>query len=80
MSGWVIGMMLGVSIFLGSIAVVTLIWAIKKGQFDDSEHFLNAVKFDGIDDLNDAYEKEQKVKELKEKKKEELRKKACRPE
>jgi len=80
MSGWVIGMMLGVSIFLGSIAVVTLIWAIKKGQFDDSEHFLNAVKFDGIDELNDAYEKEQKVKELKKKKKEELRKKACRPE
>ena len=80
MSGWVIGMMLGVSIFLGSIAVVTLIWAIKKGQFDDSEHFLNAVKFDGIDDLNDAYEKEQKVKELKEKKKEELRRKTPRPE
>ncbi|UCN01052.1 cbb3-type cytochrome oxidase assembly protein CcoS [Sulfurimonas sp. SWIR-19] len=80
MSSWVIGMMLGVSIFLGSIAVVALIWAIKKGQFDDSEHFLNAVKFDSTDDLNDAYEKEQRVKELKDKKKESLRKKDYRPE
>ena len=80
MSGWVIGMMLGVSIFLGSIALVTLIWAIKKGQFDDSEHFLNAVKFDGTDDLNDAYEKEQRAKKLKDKKREELQKKNYKPE
>ncbi len=72
MSTWVIAMMLGASIFLGSIAVVTLLWAIKKGQFDDEEKFLNAVKFDGVDDLNDAVNLE--------KKKEALKKKACKPE
>ena len=67
MDSWVIAMMLGVSIFLGSIAVVTLIWAIKKGQFDDEEKFLNAVKFDGVDDLNDAANLERKKEELKKK-------------
>ncbi|QOP46135.1 cbb3-type cytochrome oxidase assembly protein CcoS [Sulfurimonas paralvinellae] len=72
MSNWIIAMMLGVSIFLGSIAVVALIWAIKKGQFDDEEKFLNAVKFDGVEDLNDAANLERK--------KEELRKKAYKPE
>ncbi len=67
MDSWVIAMMLGVSIFLGSIAVVTLMWAIKKGQFDDEEKFLNAVKFDGVDDLNDAANLERKKEELKKK-------------
>ena len=72
MDSWVIGMMLGVSVFLGSIAVVALLWAIKKGQFDDEEKFLNAVKFDGEDELNDAASLERK--------KEKLRKKEYRPE
>ncbi len=72
MSSWVIAMMLGVSIFLGSLAVVALMWAIKKGQFDDEEKFLNAVKFDSEEDLNDAANLE--------KKKEKLRKKEYRPE
>ena len=67
MSNWVIGMMLGVSIFLGSIAVVALIWAIKKGQFDDEEKFLNAVKFDNEEDLNDAANQEKKREKLKKK-------------
>ena len=67
MSTWVVAMMLGVSVFLGSIAVVALMWAIKKGQFDDEEKFLNAVKFDGVDDLNDAANLERKKKKLKKK-------------
>jgi cbb3-type cytochrome oxidase maturation protein len=68
MSNWVIAMMLGVSIFLGSIAVVALMWAIKKGQFDDKEKFLNAALFDDEDELNDAYKREQKRKESVKKK------------
>ncbi|WP_297434583.1 cbb3-type cytochrome oxidase assembly protein CcoS [Sulfurimonas sp.] len=72
MSSWVIAMMLGVSVFLGSIAVVALMWAIKKGQFDDEEKFLNAVKFDTEEDLNDAANLERK--------KEKLKKKGYRPE
>ena len=67
MSSWVIGMMLGVSVFLGSIAVVALMWAIKKGQFDDQEKFLNGALFDDTDELNDAYQREQKRKESKKK-------------
>ncbi|SFV67268.1 Type cbb3 cytochrome oxidase biogenesis protein CcoS, involved in heme b insertion [hydrothermal vent metagenome] len=67
MSSWVIGMMLGVSVFLGSIAVVALMWAIKKGQFDDEEKFLNAVKFDTVEDLNDAANLERKKEKLKKK-------------
>jgi cbb3-type cytochrome oxidase maturation protein len=65
MSSWVIAMMLGVSVFLGSIAVVALMWAIKKGQFDDEEKFLNAVKFDNEEDLNDAANQERKKEKLK---------------
>ncbi len=67
MDSWVIAMMLGVSVFLGSIAVVALLWGIKKGQFDDEEKFLNAVKFDNEEDLNDAANLERKKEKLKKK-------------
>ena len=66
-------MMLGVSVFLGSIAVVALMWAIKKGQFDDKEKFLNSALFDDVDELNDAAKQEQKRKEA-------LQKREYRPE
>ena len=65
MDSWVIVMMLGVSIFLGAIALFAFLWAIKNGQFDDEEKFLNAAKFDGEDELNDAYKQEQKKEALK---------------
>jgi cbb3-type cytochrome oxidase maturation protein len=67
MDSWVIAMMLGVSIFLGSIALVAFLWGIKSGQFDDEQKFLNAVKFDTQEDLNDAVNQEKKAKELKKK-------------
>jgi len=63
MSSWVIAMMLGVSVFLGSIAVVALMWAIKKGQFDDQEKFLNGALYDDEEALNDAAKREAKKKE-----------------
>ena len=47
MDDWVITMMLGASIFLGAVALFAFLWAIKNGQFDDEEKFLNAAKFDG---------------------------------
>jgi len=65
MDDWVIAMMLGASIFLGAIALVAFLWAVKNGQFDDEEKFLNAVKFDSEEDLNDAVNIEKKRKELK---------------
>ncbi len=57
-------MMMGVSIFLGSIALFAFLWAIKSGQFDDEDKFLNAVKFDGEEELNAAVELEKKRREL----------------
>jgi len=65
MDSWVISMMLSVSIFLGAIALLAFLWAIKNGQFDDKEKFLNAAKFDGEDELNDAVNQEKKKEELK---------------
>lgn len=73
MDSWVIGMMMGVSIFLGSIALVAMMWAIKKGQFDDKEKFLNAALFDDESELNDAIKKEKKREDA-------LKKKEYRPE
>jgi len=72
MDNWVVGMMLGASLFLGAIALVAFMWGVKNGQFDDEEKYLNAAKFDSVDDLNDAVNKE--------KKREELRKKNYKPE
>ena len=65
MDSWVIAMMLGASIFLGAIALFAFLWAIKNGQFDDEEKFLNAAKFDNQEDLNDAVNIEKKREELK---------------
>lgn len=72
MDSWIISMMLGGSLFLGALALLGFMWAVKNGQFDDEEKFLNATKFDSEEDLNDAIEKERK--------KEELRKNNYRPE
>ena len=67
MDTWVMTMMLGVSLFMGSLALFAFLWAVKNGQFDDEEKFLNAVKFDNQDDLNDAVAKETKREKLKKK-------------
>lgn len=62
MDNSVLIMMLSVSLFLGAIGVGAFMWAIKNGQFDDKEKFLNATKFDGIEELNDAIKKEKKTR------------------
>ena len=72
MDNWVVAMMLGASLFLGGLALFAFLWAVKSGQFDDEEKFLNGTKFDTQEDLNDAL--------VQEKKREELRKKAYKPE
>jgi cbb3-type cytochrome oxidase maturation protein len=65
MDSWLIVMMLGGSIFLGGLALLAFLWAVKNGQFDDEEKFLNAVKYDGEDELNDAVNLERKKEKLK---------------
>ncbi len=72
MDNWVVAMMLGASLLLGGVALLAFLWGLKNGQFDDEEKFLNAVKFDNEEDLNDAVNQERK--------KEELRKKVYKPE
>jgi len=68
MDSWVIVMMLGVSVFLGSLALLGIMWAIRTGQFDDKEKFLNQVHYDGEDELNDAARQVEKKKAMKKKK------------
>ena len=65
MDSWVIGMMLGAPVFLGAIALFGFLWAVKNGQFDDEQKFLNATKFDGEDELNDAVNLQKRKEELK---------------
>ncbi|MBN2816914.1 MAG: cbb3-type cytochrome oxidase assembly protein CcoS [Campylobacterales bacterium] len=67
MDNMIVAMMLGASLFLGAVALIAFLWAIKTGQFDDEEKFLNAVKFDNVEDLNDAIAQEKKREELKKK-------------
>lgn len=65
MDSWVIIMMMSASIFLGSIALFGFLWAVKNGQFDDKDKYLNAVKYDGEDELNDAANLQRKKEEYK---------------
>jgi cbb3-type cytochrome oxidase maturation protein len=65
MDTWVVAMMLGASVSLGAIALFGFLWAVKNGQFDDENKFLNATKFDGEDELNDAVNLEKKKETLK---------------
>jgi len=65
MDSGIIIMMMSASILLGSIALFGLLWAVKNGQFDDEEKFLNATKYDGEDELNDAVDLERKKEDYK---------------
>ena len=65
MDSSIIVMMMSVSIFLGLIALFGFLWAVKNGQFDDEDKFLNASKYDGEDELNDAIALEKKKEDYK---------------
>ena len=69
---------LWLELVVGIIVSFTLlgifIWAVKGGQFDDSKKMMDGLLFDSTEDLQDAVKKEQKVKELKEKKRAEMEK------
>ena len=65
-------MMLFVGLFISFTILALFIWGAKTGQFDDSRKMMDGLLFDNVDDLNDAIKKENKIKEAKEKKKQEL--------
>ena len=58
-----------VGIFISFTLLGLLLWAVKGGQFDDGKKQMNGLLFDSTEDLQDAINKENKVKELKAKKK-----------
>ena len=60
-------MMLMVSIFLGALGLVALLWGLKTGLFDDPKKFLEASKFDNEEDLKDAIELQKKKDNAKKK-------------
>ena len=75
MSENIVILMIGVSTFLGAIGLLALIWAVRTGQFDDHSKFIDAVRHDNEEDLQDAAMMEEKKKAYKEKIKKEKREK-----
>ncbi len=58
-------MMLIVGLVISFAILAVFIWGAKGGQFDDGEKMMGGLLFDSTDDLNDAYKKEEKIKEAK---------------
>ena len=75
MSENIVILMIGISTLLGTIGLLALIWAVRTGQFDDHSKFIDAVRHDNEEDLNDAAMMEEKKKAYKEKIKQEKREK-----
>ena len=65
MNSGIVTMMLSVSLFLGAIALVGVMWAIKNGQFDDEKRMMDSVHDDGEESLNEAAETERRKKSYK---------------
>ncbi len=75
MSENIVILMIGVSTFLGAIGLIALIWAVRTGQFDDHSKFIDAVRHDNEEDLQDAAHMEEKKKAYKQKIQQEKREK-----
>ncbi len=71
MSESIVILMIGVSTFLGAIGLIALLWAVRTGQFDDHSKFIDAVRHDNEEDLQDAAMMQEKKKAYKEKMKKE---------
>ena len=67
MSENIVILMIGISTFLGAIGLGALIWAVRTGQFDDHSKFIDAVRHDNEEDLQDAAMMAEKKKAHKEK-------------
>ncbi len=58
-------MMLIVGLVLSFAILGVFIWGARGGQFDDTNKMMDGLLFDSQDDLNDAIDKESKIKEAK---------------
>jgi len=72
MSEDIVILMIGVSTFLGALGLLGLIWAVKTGQFDDHSKFVDAVRHDNEEDLQDAVMMTEKKKAYKKAQKEKM--------
>lgn len=63
-------MMLIVGLIVAFAILGMFIWGAKTGQFDDSDKMMDGLLFDSTDDLNDAVNKDKKMKEAKKRKSE----------
>ncbi len=72
-------LMIGVSTFLGAIGLIALLWAVRTGQFDDQSKFIDAIRLDNEEDLQDAAMMAEKKKAHKEKMKQKTKRKNYRP-
>lgn len=61
-------LMLIVGIIITAALLLLFVWGAKTGQFDDSSKMVDGLLFDSTDDLNDAINKEKRLKEAKENK------------
>jgi cbb3-type cytochrome oxidase maturation protein len=69
MSEGIVILMIGISTFLGALGLAALIWAVRTGQFDDHAKFIDAVRHDNIEDLQDAAMMAEKKKKARKDKK-----------
>lgn len=58
MDNSIIAIMLSVSIFIGLLGLIAVLWGIKNNQFDDAKKWTQGILIDGIDELNEAYKKD----------------------
>lgn len=58
MDSGIILIMLWVSIFMGLLGLVAVVWGVRNGQFDDSKKWLEGVLIDDVYELREAYKKE----------------------
>ena len=77
MSENIVILMISVSTFLGALGLIALLWGVKTGQFDDQSKFIDAARFDGVEELRDAAMMQEK-KESQKKKAEERKKEAAK--
>ena len=73
MSESIVILMISVSTFLGALGLIALLWGVKTGQFDDQSKFIDAARYDGVEELRDAAMMQEKQKEQKKKAREKKR-------
>ena len=48
MDNWIILITLGISVLLGLMGLIAVIWGVRNGQFDDSKKWLEGILIDDV--------------------------------